>query len=481
MSGESTLDQRWFHVLIALVLACPLGLVLVLRQADDYGHWLPVSLGTWVFLAAWYGAFYAAMAVPIRTAAAGSSVDVNVSTILLSLAGAVGAGVMTYEFAVARGYGFSYSVNDLRVLQIETATAGFVGSWLGGLGRLLISAIVVAWVTACLHWRRMKPMTIIVMLLSSALVFAYQARFEGGRIFAASLTLAALMATAMFIVADVSEGGRIVLSRIRLRHFAPVVMVLAMFVGVFVYSSYTFSKRGEYTAERIDRILESEQLAKAPETGKSQQGARRGLNRLDITALPNWEKMPPYALAYLRYASDFDIDVEALTRVKEFTPGQYRQAMAWIYLTQGINEFDRIFTMPDLKHAMGFYEFPQVAQVLSKLAGKDLRYALAENLPNVGTYITGPGAAYLDFGYFGALVLAVLLGLVLRAGIDSGLRNRASPMALCAPLVFVIVGAGVATCLVTNLWTSFLWIAAMAIGERIWSRIRSRSGPSAYS
>lgn len=129
-----------------------------------------------------------------------------------------------------------------------------------------------------------------------------------------------------------------------------------------------------------------------------------------------------YGKVYYKFASGFEIDLRHLENLSRFDAGRYSSAMMWIYLTHAPNELDRIYR--NLDHSKGFYQFSQVAQILSKLTGRDFRYDLAAKLPNVGTYITLPGASYLDFGVGFGLMFAAAIGLGLGLGCPLQSTNR---------------------------------------------------------
>lgn len=451
------MTHRGLLVLALGVFMAALGIVLSLRTITVYGDWHPVNWETWAFVGWWYVVFLAGAALPIERRPRVSSVTPDVWVIILSTIAALGAAIMTYEFAIVRGYGFSIPVNDLRIMQVEHAAAGFVGSWLGGIGRLLISALIVAWLVACMNWHRMRWRSILALLIASAVVVAYQTKFEGGRLFVASLALASGFGSILFIASDVSDGTFIRLRRISFRHLAPLALVSAMMVGTFAYSSYTFSSRGADTVKQIDAVIEHERRTEKPPAAIVQQAVQTEVSQ--------------YAILYLRYASDFMIDLSTLTNATWFDSDDYPFAMAWIYLSQGFSEFDRIFQLEELNYSLGFYQFPQLAQVFSKALNVDVRYNLKENLPNSGTYLTLPGASYLDFGYAPGLAFALILGVGFRFGFVSALQSPGSTTALVAPLIFVIVAVGPVTTLLPNLWPCFVWILGMAAVERAWSGI----------
>lgn len=427
-------------LLTATALLSSLLAVFLTRQITTFGSWQGIGTPTLVYIAAWYAVFLVGFLVPhplLSQEPNGSIAALNTWVIVLAIAAAAGAAVLTYEFAIVRGYGFSTQVSELRVIQVNAASSGFIGSWLGGLGRLLVSAIVVAWVTVCLQWPSIRWKSLLVVAIATAAVFAYQAKFEGGRIFSTAAIVAALFAC---FIAYVAQEGLRLRAKTILQFSIPAFLLIAMFVAVTVYSMQVFTTRGDYTAERTSVS------DKQNNSGAHPQGTLHPAST--------------YAQIFTKFASGFEIRV-ALPDPEKFDARDFSLAMAWIYMTHGPNEFDRIYRLDNLKLAMGFYQFSQVAQILSKLTGKDLRYDLAANLPNIGTYITLPGASYLDFGAVFGLVFAAMLGFGLRVGLSAAVLQPGSPIGASAPLIFILVLAGPVTSLVPNFWPCFVWIGLM--------------------
>ncbi|MET4719998.1 hypothetical protein ABIF63_004104 [Bradyrhizobium japonicum] len=450
---------RLVIALVAGTLLVPLVLVGGLRYLTAYGTWPSISVGAWAFLLGWYLAFFLGFFLPVRlrsatgrTAVDRKRSDTNFWTIGLSCVAAVGAGVMTYNFAIVRGFGFDVPVTELRSIVIEAASAGYVGSWLGGVGRLFVSAIAVAWIVACLKWKDLSWPALTILLVSTTAVFAYQAKFEGGRFFSSAILLASFFATVGFFVSDVGREQRVNILAVRPIHVAPVAILLLMSVGVAAYNEMVFVSRGARSAQTFAQL----KAADAPAAKKVEEAV--GLERLAVD-------QNPLAVAYLQYAANFGIDLSS-ARDSHAIATSYGRAMAWIYLTQGVGEFDRIFRIESLRHSAGLYQFSQIAQVLSKLTGKDMRYDVAENLSNYGTYITLPGSLYVDFGTVVALVLAVLVGICLRAGVESMFAGASTFLAILAPILFVVVITGPVTTLVPNLWPCAFWTALTQIPIR---------------
>lgn len=461
MTSDVQISHRWLVVMTAMAILSPLALVLSLRLLTGYGTWRPVSLLGWIFVAGWYIAFLSGFMVRVKSIPFAPRIRcfANHWVIALSLVALIGAGVMTYEFAIVRGYGFSTPIYDLRIMQVQQAAAGFLGSWLGGFGRLLVSAIVVAWIVTCLRWQDVSWGGLVVLLVSTLAIFLYQATFEGGRSFATALLLAVLFASAGSSIADVSRDGQARLSSLRFRHAAPLVLTFVMLLANNQYNLTVFASRGAQTIRTIEQQLD--QMLSAPDSAHDTADEKaQKVEQLEIIGQARASSAPPYALAYLRYASDFDIDLSSIQDLDQLAT-KYSRAMGWLYVTQGINEFDRIFRLVELSHSHGLYEFPQIAQIFSKLSGRDMRYDLAQNLPNVGTYFTLMGAFYLDFGAIPSLVLAALMGAWLRHGLQCILGDTTNIFSLTAPLFFVIVAAAPVTTLLPNLWPCFVWISVI--------------------
>lgn len=453
------ISYRSLMVLTVGALLVPMLLVLGLRYSTAYGTWPPIGVDTWAFFFGWYVAFFLGLFFPLRLRSRAGPAAIeegarqaNFWVISLSCAAAIGAGLMTYNFAVIRGFGFDVPITELRTIVMNEASAGYVGSWLGGLGRLLVSAAAVAWIVACLKWRDLSWLAVSVLLVSTIAVFAYQAKFEGGRFFSSAILLASFFATVGFFVSDVSRKRRLDILAVRPTHITPVVLLLLMSVGVASYNEMVFVSRGAQSAQKFA-------VQKAADDLFSKKVVQAvGQERLA-------DNQNPLAIAYLQYASNFDIDLSSARDNKEIE-ATYGRAMAWIYLTQGINEFDRIFQTENLKHAVGLYQFTQIGQILSKLTGTDMRYDVANNLPNNGTYVTLPGAIYVDFGAALALVLAALAGICFRVGVEEMFAGASTFLAILAPILFVVVATGPVTTLVPNLWPCAFWIALTQIPIR---------------
>lgn len=478
-----------FLALVSAAFLLAFAFILALRGLTAFGSWAPLGAGTWIYLWLWYVVFYVGLVLPARPSGQSGGMAPGTWVIVMSAAAICGAAIMTYEFAIVRGYGFSISVNDARIMQVEQASRGYVGSWLGGIGRLLISALLVAWIVATIQWRRTGWGALVVLLGATAAVVAYQSKFEGGRFFLLYLVMAAGFGAMLHIAGDITKDGRMRLDGVRWRHAAPLLLVAAMFAVSMVYSTYTFSSRGEDVAKQIDALIAQGQVGDggtgpASATGtdhEAEAGADPATEPGTGIPGPN-EKLAeieaakeagasPYALSYLQFASYFDIDTTEMQDLETFSGRDYTLAMGWIYATHGLSELDRILRKQEFVQAGGFYQFSQVAQVLSKLAGTDLRYDL-RNLPNIGTYVTLPGAMYVDFGYVGGLLSALLLGYLFRWSFVQSVQGS-SAGSLFAPLVFVLLAAAPAVSLMSGVWPSFMWGGLIMAVDRMFPRGRS--------
>jgi len=523
--GKVQLNETALLLLVGFLLVASPAIPLLLRQSGEFGMWQDVALSTWAYLAAWYGALFAGFALSPRKLAVSrdyctlsNSRAINWSVCFLSLIAAVGAAMVMYEFAVNRGYGFSTPIAELRVIEVMRAQSES-GSWLGGVGRLLASALAVAWILTCLRWRDVSRSTIVLLLLATAVAFFQQLTFEGGRFFFTALSFAAIFASVAYAVADVFQGGRVNFFSLRLIHLQPILLIASMLFGMSIYNSAVFTSRGEATKDVIRHVIRADGEAVAvssagekPEPakrnypgqsagektgrnvtprptsqdrgmpaleGRKESGANLALrNKKILLEYAKDDRVPLPALTYLQYAIAFHIDVSKVDGLEEFSWEKYRNAMFWIYVTQGIGEFDRIFNLENLNHSFGFYQFPQVAQVISKFLGVDFRYDISKNLPNVGTYITLPGAYFLDFGVIFAIFLAFFTGFAFRYSLAILLERSGSVFGLIAPFLFVILAFAPVTTLFPNFWPSFVWIALLCLPS-LWKRISVRQTGSA--
>lgn len=484
------MDWRSFHVtertllrLVAFVPPAVMLAVVALRQITIFGEWEPVGWTTAGYVLAWYlvllvATFWAARAVP-SCEAGGLHKPISVNSIIpiFSLIALLGACILTYEFAVGRSYGFDTSVNDIRVLQVNNAGSGFVGTWRGGLGRVLVAALPVAWFAACMRWKDVKRGSLAILALSTAGVFAYQAKFEGGRFFFTALILACLFACLLHLVKDSISDSKVRLANLRFLHLQPLIVLIVLFIGMSAYNSYVFVSRGEYTASKVENEPPQGEGAGSSQGDKNEPGevaSQPDKTEPGEAASQPYETKPGetdelqnefahYAGIYKRFAAYFPIDVENVSP-EGFDQSRLQMAMTWIYATHGLSHFDLVMQRQDFVHAYGFFQFSQLGQVFSKLLGTDLRYN--GHLPIDGAYIPLPGAAYVDFGFLGGLLMAAVLGAALGYTTLLAFRRSSPALEFIAPIIMIFLIFGPVASVVPSFWPSIVWIAVIYVLER---------------
>lgn len=461
-------------ILSLLAAASSLIAVAGLRSIELYGQWHGLSPATYWYVACWYGALSLGLLLPWRrskfladltygTRALGSDRLVQ----SLSLVAIFGALLLMYEFSYRRGYGFNTSIDDIRNFEINNAGRGFTGSWFGALGRLMTSALVVVAIAVFRHVWSVSWKSLFIAAIAAAAVFYEQSTFEGGRIFFSALLLMAI-SSSLFSINLIGLNKSIFSYKIR---YIWIVLVAALLIiGTFWYNIQIFGNRVEYTIATNEKY--AREAAASIESGKvDDRGRKRGVAPVEVSK-------NTYLEIYVKHAGAFALDRDVMLERKDFDITDYQIAMIWLYLTQGFNELDRLILKEDLQHAWGFYQFPQVAQIVSKFAGSDRRYNLEENLPVVGTYNTLPGAAYLDFGWIGGVLFALLIGIALRISIRGIIARCPTVLGLAAPILFTIVLCAPVFSLFPNFWPAFLWIALLCLLS-LWRRISVRQTGSA--
>ena len=448
---DGSISLRAFMMLVAIVPTAAMAAVAALRHMTMFGEWQSLSSATIVFVGAWHlllagGILLGGLAtLPPRRATLVESISVNKIVAGMSVLALLGACLLTYEFAIERSYGFDTPINDIRVGEVNRAVNGFVGSWLGGLGRVLVAALTVAWVAACMRWAELRWRSLAAMAFCTVGVFAYQAKFEGGRFFFTAMLLACLFASVLhFAKQSAAKGGVISLRSLRAVHLQPIVLLVALFVGIWSYNSYVFVSRGEYAATKI----ESQPNGGSP--GSAAQGA----------AQTEGER---YAAIYKRFAAYFPIDTR-MVDAGSFDRTRLQMAMGWIYVTHGLSHFDLVINQDDFVFGYGSFQFSQLAQVASKLLGRNLRYI--GNLPIDGTYVTLAGAAYVDFGLIPGLLFAVVLGVALGCTVSVALSRQGSVLEFVAPILFAVLLFAPVSSIIPSLWPSVAWIMVIYIIER---------------
>ena len=390
--------------------------VLAVRLMPIGGAWMDLSPSTWINYLVWTLTYFPMLLLGIsqpigkpnaRNWDCAGRQWKNGWVSGLSVISTIGAALIVYEFAVTRGYAFSTPIAVIRQMEVESASAGFAGSWISGAGRMLTPGLMIAWVLTIIGWSEICKRTLVVLSVATGVVFYQQVMFEGGRFYLAALFLMAFIAR-VFIARRNDKGRFWAVKRI---------FWLVTWAIICWFFGYVFIERYE---------------------------------QVDLA----------FVKAYVIWAANFDLEVddEVLDRLSgDGSSVWLAVSMLWAYVTQGANELNALLTasQPDL--ALGSFQFPQLAQVLSKLTGFEFKYDQVLNLPKTGTYNTLYGASYIDFGHVGALIfigcMAWLTGRSIRL-LHSGHLNG---LAINAPLLITIGVFSPIVSLVINLWPAFCW------------------------
>jgi hypothetical protein len=420
---------------VALILAA-WSVTLALRALPIGGEWAPLGADVWVALFGWLIAYLSSFAIvfetlPARRRAAPPAALAweNRWIALLSLIAIAGAFLIAFDFAVLRGYGFGTPVALVRSEEVANVTQGQGGSFVSACGRLFTPALQIAWVLVVVRWRTVWGRVKLLLGLATFTVFAEQTFYEGGRFFLATLIVNCLVARGLG-----RSSAPVSTAPPRRRSLRTVIVGVVAVVG--------------FGAVFLNRAA--------------------ALN-IDLSSV------------YLLYTRTFDVDVGAAAIARldgGFGALWFVAAMFWIYVTQGANELAVLMNAPQLAHAHGFFQFPQVAQAINMFGGAGVGYDVFTELPNPGTYNTFVGAGYIDFGHLGSIVFALLLGALTALSLASFDRRRLGALSLCAPL-FVTLGVfSPVISLVTNLWPAMVW--ASVVGWTVHSRRRAASSGRAH-
>lgn len=423
---------------LKLILAVWAG-TLILHQTDLGGRWLRIDSSTWTLLGLWvviYAASYWAALIwnvdrqPAKAALPDAQWFRRYAIVFSGIA-AAGALMITYDFAIGREYGFTTGAAAIRAMETDGAMHGEGGgSFISGIGRLLIPALQVAWLLGAIGWRKLDVRAKAALIVATLLVFAEQTLFEGGRFYLAALIAGSLIAR--FAVDQ--EAMRPVAAP---KRKVPWVRLVVLGIVALLIFSYVF----------IDRVQE-----------------RQGF----------------YSTAYLGFADNFNLDVDSRTADRFdgfFGPMWFALGMFWMYVTHGVSELDVLLETAGLAHAHGLYQFPHVGQAILVLTGIDIRYDVFLNLPNPGTYNTIYGANYVDFGNGGALLSAAVLGSSTAVGARRLANGRLRFLGLCAPILLTIGLFAPMVSLVPNLWPALIWAALLGLSLPRVAKLQRRPQP----
>ncbi len=386
--------------------------VLVLRLSPFFGVWAPVDNMTWLVVALWLGAFglgyLAARSLqPLPIVKPVLVIDPGWQDLWIrrfSLAAIVCAVILTYEFAINRGYGFGRSAFEIRIME-SARVLEFVDapSIIGGIGRLLSPTLQVAWVLACLSWDTVRKRTFKILLFATAVLFIEQFMFEGGRNYWAALLVECLIAR---WVSSKPISFFAVFKRILIGG-----VVVGFILNVFVVRA-NFLNNNFLMAYSVQTIYH-----------------------------------------------DFSITPEIASRVQgDLGPLNFAVNMLWLYITQGIHQLDVILQDTGMRHAWGMHQFSIFGQILEKLAGVNLRYNDMIELANPATYPTLIGAGVVDFGTIGSILFGGLIGFFTTLGLRRIQSGKNGWLAVSAPIWGTIVIFSPILSMVPTCWIAIVWV-----------------------
>lgn len=393
-------------------------LMAILHEINVGGEWDPVGMSTWAWMFSWVTALAIGYLIAIRGGPTTRTVRegivptyLNRSIVALCGVTAIGIGLFIFDFAILRGYGFSTAAAAIRSEEVNAAVTGFGrSSAFSGLGRLMIPAFLPATFLFVIFWSRLKAATRAIYFGTMFFTVIEQILFEGGRFFIAATAVSVIIAYLLF--PSVGAPRR----KIRERKI-PYIRLAALGLVMLSFFSYVF----------IDRVIE----------------------RGDY-----------FATAYLQLASSFDV-------TPKYSQMQYFEGplgglwfsvcMLWLYATQGVNELDLLLQQPYLEHAYGLYQLPHIGQAVLLLTGRDIRYDVLANLPTYGSYATFYGHSYIDFGNFGSIVLAVVLGYFTGKSIKMFWEGQMRPMSAIAPVMFTLCIFSPVISLIPTIWPAIIW------------------------
>ena len=329
----------------------------------------------------------------------------NRAIVFLAGTAFIGGLLLLYEYAIARQYGFSTPVSDIRVLEINAVDAGRKGSIISALARFMMPSLLAAWPLYVVA-RKNVPRKISFLLFSgTAMVIWVQAMYEGGRFFLTSLLGVALFALIC------SNGGR--LSRNLRKVFLPLLVI----ASAVVYSALVFLERAGDTASLVGTF---EIFAETFDISMTDFG-------FDILSGP------------LRYVA-------------------FPVYMLLIYVTHPLSELAHILSAHSAFTSFGGYQFPQMIQILSALGFPVSLSSLNDALSRPGVYVTIVGANYIDFSALGVIASSIFYG----SATGHALRHyKVDPTSTCAgygPLLFLCSCFAMVHPLLTTVWPAFLWI-----------------------
>lgn len=403
---------------------------IILRATSLGGVWAPIENSTWLILLIWIGLYWLAAYVVLKKPPVIASSDALSSAqawsrplvILMSLS-ALGAALMIFDFAILRGYQFNTAAAAIRTEELNNAMAGRQSvSVISGAGRLLLPAFFGACIIAGRFWPDLSPRIKLFFALGTVFVFLEHFFFEGGRFFFAISAIVYAFAVLSRAEPKVTKLGR---EERRARIRKTLQIVAAVIAGTMLLSVifYIF----------VDRVL--------------QRGGYL------------WP-------GYLQFTSSFDIQPHYYMGALfegPFGAASFSFSMLWMYITQGINEFDLLLSARYFEHAYGLYQIPHLALIILVIFGVDIRYDALTYLPTYGSYSTGLGHVYVDFGVLGVLASAPIAAWLVCASTKRLIVGQANWFSMMAPLFLVIVVFSPTTSVIPNVWPTLAWMALAAL------------------
>jgi len=398
--------------------------ILLLGQIPVAGHWYDASSKTWVIILGWPITFVigylAAVNLQMRRtivppSTEGGAYAVNIATQIFVIIGALGALAVVYDFAVLRNYGFNTSAARIRFEEVVASIQGLsTDSPISGAGRLAIPAFVPGIVLAVSRWRELTRPTMAIVGASVLILLLEQLRFEGGRFFLTALGLCGVVSA---LLSPATPG------QLRAFRMKPGLIIRIALLGTLLLSFFVYVF--------VARVLDREGFF--------------------------WS-------SFVGYANNFYLDVDR-TSIQRFDgmlgPLWFSVSMLWMYITQGLSEFDQIISLTHFNHAYGGYQFVQLTQISDLIFGTDLYYNRFINLPRSGTYITLPGCFYVDFGAVPAIFSGAVLGALAGKSAWALISGQLDAWALTGPIFLTISYFAGVISLFTNLWPALLWCLLM--------------------
>ncbi len=456
--------------------------VFLLRQLPIGGGWAALDQQTTSLVLAWVSGTALAMYVGgriARTRAYKSPADVlnpDPAILILSLAALAGAIMIILEFAFTRGYGFSTPVAEIRILEVNRGMKGAASSLLSGTGRLMLPAFLPALVLIVWSWKSVSRTAVFAFALAAAAVLVEQVLFEGGRIFLGSTFIALGVALFADLFRPAKRGGPSFS-----RKLINMVLILGLYGTIVVsYSGWVFSKRTEITGEsqsaafkRFSSNIIGEKAAPAPESAPPPAAAQPAPAAQTAAAPVAAEKDPAIKTAPAAEPATVSKDEPSrLQKVMDHPTTQF----FWLYATHGISELSKVLHFDNLQQTHGFFQFPQVSQVLDRVFGTDFRIDYYHDLPSIGLYTTMIGASFIDFGWVGAVLFGIGFGFLTGYCATSAVRQDGLSFAAIAfPALMTVALVSPVVSIVNHVWPMIVWALAAALAARF---AENKSGTS---